>query len=153
MKYINTGKRLKKIEKFLDKKETEFVKKVYDKTGYPVGHELREIVEELGGEWSIERIKRNQYDTLNIPYLNGTLIIERPWMDLNKMSYYGHKVSFNGEITKDLEKLIIIFLTNLVQKEREKSKEFFIEYLTTEEPIPKKKHTKEDVQELVNLFD
>ena len=140
VKYVDSGYRLPGVEHFLDKQQTEFVQAVYEKTGYPVGHELREIVESLGGEWNCFMIPQ-AYDTLNIPYEGGTLIIERPYINDNLKN--GHRVSFDGDFYPDLEKDVNAYLTKLHQQERVKSKEFFLKYAG---------YVNGDAEEIAKLF-
>lgn len=127
MKYADAGKRLPEIETFLDEQAIKFIREVYEKTGLPNGHEFRKIVEDLGGEWECEERPTEQYDTLNIPHKDGILIIERPWIDSKNKSIEGHhRVSYCGEITSDLEESLKTYLAELHKKEREKSRQFFL---------------------------
>lgn len=115
VKYADTGTRLPQVEIFLDEQHTAFVQ-----GSYPSGKELREIVNQLGGEWDCLYTPRGQYDTLNISYKGGTLIIERPWIDVPDRSQRGHRVSFDGKVTRDLEASIKSYLLKLHQRERDK---------------------------------
>ena len=143
VRYVDTGNRFLNIEIFLDDQQTSFVRRVYDRTGYPVGHELREIVKQLGGEWDCLQTPQG-YDTLNIPCEGGTLIIERPWIDLKDRSQRGHRVSFDGKFTPGLEESIKAYLSGLHKQERAKSREWFLQTTTIYE--------KQEPKETAKLF-
>ncbi len=115
VKYADTGIRLPQVERFLDEQQTVFVQ-----SSAPSGQELREIVNQLGGEWDCLDGPRGQYDTLNIPYKSGTLIIERPWIEVLDRSQRGHRVSFDGKVRRNFEASIKSYLLKLHQWERDK---------------------------------
>jgi len=76
-------KRLKSVEKFLNKDYAEWGAKCYRgeidpmMKGYPVGHEGRRITERMDGSYELSRDK-GYYDTLFIPFENGVISIKRP---------------------------------------------------------------------------
>jgi len=125
---INGNQRLSELEEFLDEQQTAFTQKVYGKTGYPIGYEMREITEEESGQWELSS-NAGMYDLLNLPYQEGILIIERPTMNHDNCSYRGHKVTYHGgqEITDTEIEKAKQYLAELHQREKQKSKEYFLE--------------------------
>ena len=118
---------LDQVEAFLDHERTKFAKKVYPRTGYPLGHEMRAITKELNGGWVTRSSESTEvYDELMIPFQGGSLVIERPWMDPNDHSYKGHTVSFHGEVPSGLMMLALKFCEELCRLERVKSKDLFL---------------------------
>jgi len=130
MRYVDEGIELLELAAFVDKQKTGFARAVYDRSGYPIGHEMRRIVERLCGEWGCLFRPRGQFDTVNIPFRNGILVIERPWLNHDDTSYTGHRVSFVGELTEDFVQVAKQFLTQIHEEERMRSKEWFLSYAT-----------------------
>lgn len=141
MKYADSGTILPGAAQFLDTDRTKFAKRVYRLTGHPVQGPMRELVVNKGGEWDCSYRPRGQFDTLNIPYkppyrcgtlIVGTLIIERPWLDVQNCKLEGHRVSFDGGVIpgfkelNNLETLVINYLQRLLKDERMKQRELFL---------------------------
>ncbi len=128
IKYSNDGIRLPDVEIYLDIIETNFLKEFIDSgVSYPTGRELRIITKELGGEIDFENRDNTRYDTLNIPYKNGVLIIERPWVNLRDNNYNGHKIGFYGNASlENLENSIMKYIKYLHTKEIKLAREDFL---------------------------
>lgn len=84
------------------------LKPLYARTRSGLGHELRDAVECRGGSWSIRR-PFGEYDTLNVPFQNGFVVIERPWLPDDKpyrVSYFGNDQPATEEINTFLRGLL-----------------------------------------------
>ena len=125
MFYINDGFRIEKVEEILDKEESDFLKK-FNNLAYPTGKELRNIAEQRKGEW--ESIGNGIYDILNMPFLSGTLIIQRPFPNLKEKKYQGHQVSYKGDIFIGIEEYVEVFILELLKREKYEAKKDFLEY-------------------------
>ncbi|MBN4049228.1 hypothetical protein JYT91_01280 [archaeon AH-315-M20] len=103
--FIDKGTRLPGVEAYLNAQGTLY-------RTYP----FRDVVEHLGGTWKggLER-PRGQFETLNItiPRYDGILIIESPWSRSIHGKDWGHRVSFTGEVTPDLERDVEGFFSAL----------------------------------------
>jgi hypothetical protein len=80
--------------------------------GYPVGHEGREVVKRMGG--SFELGPEGYYDTLSIPFENGTIFIKRPWINPeNGKIRRPYTVEFEGEqLPEGIEDRILSLVKN-----------------------------------------
>ena len=118
---------MEKLEALFDKEETEFIKKVGGMT-YPTGHELRKFAEEIGGKWLY--LGNEKYDLINMPFLNGVFIIERPFPNAENKTCHGHRIAYLGNSTAQIEEPLEKFSLVILQKEREYCKEDFLKYET-----------------------
>ena len=126
MIYADEGRMLKVVSHFFDTQQTAYVRRVYEKTGYPVGHELRGLARVMGGDFDFMHRPNNQYDTLNMPFAEGTLVIERPWMDLQERTRNGHRISFVGRAPVSLHDDLAAFLDDLHTLQRRISRSWFL---------------------------
>lgn len=142
MLYINDGIRIEKLEAIFDKEETELLEKVRE-LGYPTGHELRKIAEELKGEWLF--LNNGKYDILNMPFREaGIVIIERPFTDSGKCA--GCRVAYSGKIYPGLDEQLQTFVESILVVERYDAKNGFINSASIDTAS---KH----VKEIAKLFD
>lgn len=141
--FFEDGMEIPDIGEMLDNMRTRLARRVYTQTGFPVGDEMRSVVAELEGFSECQEGPSEQCDTLNIPFYGGTLIIERPWMNLEDCSYQGHRVSCLRVIPPFRE--LVKFIEELLEQERMKSKQLFLE--------TSQRYPPEELQELAKLFD
>ena len=141
---VDDGIRLEKLEALFDKEETELIKKVGDIT-YPTGHELRKIAEEIGGKWVF--LGNGNYDLINMPFLDGVFIIERPFANIENKTYNDHRIAFRGDSLTGIEEHLEKFSLELLQRERVYCKNDFLQYETLDT------NNTEWINETVKLFE
>jgi len=141
--FFEDGIKIPYVGEILDDMRTRFAQRVHPQTGFPLGDEMRSVVAELEGFWECQEVPSGQYDTLNIPFYNGTLIIERPWMNPEDYSYRGHRVSCLKIIPPFRE--LAKFIWELHEQERMKSKQLFLE--------TSQRYPPEELQKVAKLFD
>ena len=119
MKVIEEGTELTDVAAYLDRQKTHWVGRINRETGYPSGHELREVVDAMGGDW-IMYLEEPEGTVFNIPYRDSTIIIERPCLDVSSRSYTGHRVAVVGDLDS---RTVRHFLEGVHNRERELKQE------------------------------
>jgi hypothetical protein len=111
-------RKLLKVEEFLNKHEAEWTRKLHtDSTikKYVESFEIREIVEEKAGHWDLSRASK-YYDVLSMPFLEGTLSIERPWVNVKTGELEApFRVKFVGPEVEGLEDKALAFVKSLFE--------------------------------------